>query len=103
MQLAGMESAASEGDANEQVVIDDHSISTTKCIVNADANLRAGPGTEYEIVGACSPGETVEKVGVNDEGDWCILKDGKWVAGWLLDCAPSDQPLFESIPVVPSP
>lgn len=48
------------------------------------ANLRAGPGTTYAIVGAAKANQQVIITGKNAKGDWYQLKDGKWIAGSLV-------------------
>ncbi len=49
-------------------------------------NLRAGPGTENQIVGTAMKGETIQVLG--RQGDWLKASKGGtvcWVAGWLVD------------------
>lgn len=53
--------------------------------VNANANLRAGPGTNFEIVGKPRFGDTVVVVGENEDGSWMQLDNGGWMAAFLLD------------------
>jgi len=50
-----------------------------------DANLRSGPGTDYEIVGSMATGVQLTIVGSNDAGDWYQMEDGKWIAAFLVD------------------
>lgn len=52
--------------------------------VNANANLRAGAGTDYEIVGRVRKGQTVVIIGKNDAGDWYQLEDDQWIAARLI-------------------
>ena len=49
-----------------------------------DANLRAGPGTKYAIVGSAKAGESVVISGTNTAGDWYQLDTGKWIAAFLI-------------------
>ncbi len=49
-----------------------------------DANLRAGPGTTYPIVGSANAGQSVTIVAANDEKDWLQLDNGAWVASFLV-------------------
>jgi len=67
-------------------------ISGKSVSVNRDANLREGPGTEFAIVGGATAGQTFNVAGVNPQGDWYILEDGRWIASFLVD----------GIPVVPT-
>ncbi|MCC6453465.1 MAG: SH3 domain-containing protein [Caldilineaceae bacterium] len=54
-------------------------------VVNANANLRAGPGTNFEIVGKPRFGDVVIVVGQNNDGSWMELEGGGWIAAFLLD------------------
>jgi cytoskeletal protein RodZ len=53
-------------------------------IIVSSANLRAGPGTSYAIVGSIREGETAVVLATNSDGDWynVELSDGKrvWIA-----------------------
>lgn len=55
-----------------------------KAQVTDEANLRSGPGTDYEIVGRADAGQEVTIVGVSTAGDWYQLDDGMWIAASLL-------------------
>ncbi len=54
-------------------------------VVNHNANLRAGPGTNYAVVGSAPLGTTVRIAGANSAGDWYHLSSGKWIAAFLVD------------------
>lgn len=60
--------------------------------VNDDANLRSGPSTNHERVGAVLVGAEIQVDGCNDACDWYHLATGEWIAGFLLDDPPSDLP-----------
>ncbi|MCE7986969.1 MAG: SH3 domain-containing protein [Caldilinea sp. CFX5] len=53
--------------------------------VNRNANLRAGPGTTFAVVGGASAGQTVTIVATNTTGDWYQLETGEWIAAFLVD------------------
>ncbi len=58
-------------------------------VVSAEAaNLRAGPGTVYDVVGQLGRGDELEVVGRNADGDWLrvVTQDGthRWVSVSLL-------------------
>ena len=61
--------------------------------VNDNANLRSGPGTDYERVGSAAQGDAVEIVGRNADGDWYQLATGAWIAAFLVDGAPEGLPV----------
>ena len=58
---------------------------TTTGTVNRNANLRAGPGTTYAIVGRADAGQPVTIVESNGAGDWYRLDAGVWIAVFLVD------------------
>ncbi len=55
--------------------------------VERNANLRAGPGTTYAIVGTAGPGQAVTIVNTNSTGDWYQLAEEQWIAAFLVDVA----------------
>lgn len=54
-------------------------------VVNNNANLRAGPGTNFDRVGRAPEGSTIVVVGENEDGSWYQLDDGNWIAAFLAD------------------
>lgn len=48
------------------------------------ANLREGPGTNYEVVGTAKANQAVSIVGKNAKGDWYKLSTGVWIAAFLV-------------------
>jgi hypothetical protein len=63
-------------------------------VVNKNANLREGPGTDYKVVGGVKIGRKVRIVGRNDAGDWYLLDNQTWVAAFLIDGKP-DIPVVQ--------
>ena len=55
--------------------------------VNTTANLRAGPSTEYEIVGRAFTGDAVQIAGCNETCDWFQLDSRQWVLAELVTVA----------------
>ncbi|HAJ36728.1 MAG TPA: hypothetical protein DCL15_13665 [Chloroflexi bacterium] len=53
--------------------------------VNEVANLRAGPGTDFAIIGKATPGDIVQVAGQNASGEWYQLADGAWIAAFLVE------------------
>lgn len=49
-----------------------------------NANLRAGPGTNFAIVGSARAGDVVQIVGQNAAGNWYRLDTGAWIAAFLV-------------------
>ena len=53
-------------------------------LVNADSNLRAGPGVEYDRVGGINFGEEAAIVGISEDGEWYLLESGAWIFAALV-------------------
>ena len=53
-------------------------------LVNADSNLRAGPGVEYDRVGGINFGEEASIVGISEDGEWYLLEGGAWIFAALV-------------------
>ena len=68
------------------------------------ANLRAGPGTEYAVVGLCPPGQTLAVTGQNADGSWLQLSSGAWVFSSLVDAVPGTLAVVAVAPLsAPAP
>lgn len=68
-----------------------------------NANLRAGPGITYPVIGSARPGQDLEITGRNQAGDWYQLASGAWIAGALVTRAPNAVPLAANMPPPPAP
>uniref|UniRef100_A0A7C1JZZ5 SH3 domain-containing protein n=1 Tax=Caldilinea aerophila TaxID=133453 RepID=A0A7C1JZZ5_9CHLR len=64
--------------------------------VTVDANLRAGPGTEFDVIGGTITGQAINIIGRNADGTWFRLDNGGWVFAALV----ANPPPLESVPVV---
>ncbi len=53
-------------------------------VVNADSNLRAGPGIEYDRVDGINFGEEASIVGISADGEWYLLENGVWLFAALV-------------------
>ncbi|MBX3001621.1 MAG: SH3 domain-containing protein [Caldilineaceae bacterium] len=60
---------------------------------NAAANLRAGPGTTFNVVGSAPLGTQLNIVGRNAAGDWFRLSDGSWIFSALVANPPANLPV----------
>ena len=67
------------------------------------ANLRAGPGLVFELVGFLEEGTEVEPVSRTADRLWLKLEDGIWIFAFLVSGVPGDLPLETSVPVPPPP
>jgi len=73
-------------------------LSAGKITVHANANLRACPSITCDIVGRVLSGEIIEVIGQSPDGQWIKLRSGEWIAASLVDDAPADLPILESLP-----
>jgi hypothetical protein len=63
------------------------SLSPSLTITNEFANLRAGPDTNFELVGKLNQGQTASVLGKSADGKWWQIKNGAgvaWVFGELV-------------------
>ena len=58
--------------------------------VNANSNLRDGPGKEHAVVGRLAEGARFTAVAVSADGRWVQLRDGRWLFAGLADGLPPD-------------
>lgn len=80
-------------------------------VVASEANLRSGPGTDYDVVGQAAAGQALDLVGRNAAGDWYQLANGAWIAAFLVTGTVGDVavvaapalPTSVSEPVVSTP
>ncbi|MCL4860865.1 MAG: thermonuclease family protein [Caldilineaceae bacterium] len=54
-----------------------------------NANLRAGPGTTFAVVGNARAGDQLIMVGQNAAASWYELDTGAWIAAFLVNVEPS--------------
>ena len=65
------------------------------------ANLRNGPGTTYSIIGGVQAGQTLQIVSQNQTGDWFKLRDGQWIAAFLVNRIATGLPIDEEYLTLP--
>ena len=63
--------------------------------LNTDANLRSGPGTNFDSIGAGQPGQQITIIGRSADGQWYQLNDNSWVFGQLVSNPPASVPVIE--------
>jgi SH3-like domain-containing protein len=70
-------------------------VSATLTIASDLVNVRSGPGTEYELIGSATNGESFAIVAKNVAGDWwqvcCVGGQNGWVFGELATVQNADQ------------
>jgi len=57
---------------------------TAGTIRNA-ANLRGGPGTNFDIINSAAAGDVVTVIDCNSNCDWYELSSGSWIAAFLVE------------------
>lgn len=62
--------------------------------VTVDANLRAGPGITFTLLGGTVTGQEINVVARNEDGSWFLLDNGGWVSAALVANPPVDIPLY---------
>ncbi len=75
-------------------------------ITAAGANLRRGPGTEFELAGSATQGESFAVVAKTAAGDWwqicCINGEAAWVFGELVTVqSGADVAVAQDLPTPP--
>ena len=70
--------------------------------MRVNANLRAGPGINYPILGGRVRGALVELVGKTEDGTWLLLDNGNWVFASLVNDVPPVLPVVTSTPPAPT-
>ena len=69
-------------------------VSATLTIASDLVNVRSGPGTEYELVGSATTGESFTIVAKSAAGDWwqicCVGGQNGWVFGELATVQNAD-------------
>ncbi len=79
-------------------------VGTPMGVVRTDLNVRAGPGTQYDVVGRLAAETEVEIVGQNQAGSWwyIVYPDTPDGYGWVAaDYVPSSN--AETVPIVAAP
>ncbi len=61
--------------------------------VTENANLRAGPGTNFAISGQAQAGQTVQLAAISVDGGWYLLGNGLWIANFLVADPPANVPV----------
>ena len=71
--------------------------------VNANSNLRSGPGTNYAIVGSAKRNTVLYIVDSNEQSTWHKTSNGDWIYGELIVKGVVSLPTYTPVPVLPTP
>ena len=74
-----------------------------KAVISTPANLRLGPGTEFDLVGSISVNEEVEIVAVNAARDWYHIRYGDFGDAWIYSELVRPSGEVGAVPVEPGP
>ena len=69
--------------------------------VRSNANVRGGPGTNYQIVGSRQAGDSVQPIGRTEDAQWLKLVDEHWIYAPLVDGESSRLPITRDFPAPP--
>jgi serine/threonine-protein kinase len=68
-----------------------------------DTNLRAGPGTNYAVVGQIGPGETLQITGRNQDGTWWQVRTPGDTEGWIIANRVETSGPIDDVALIPTP
>jgi uncharacterized protein YgiM (DUF1202 family) len=73
-------------------------------VANRSANLRAGPGTNYSVVGAVVAGAQLNLNGRTAAGNWLRLETGEWISASLVNNVQTSLPIVDgaTLPATPT-
>ena len=71
-------------------------------IVNNNANVRNGPGTNYSIVGSRQQGDILIPVARTTDGEWIQISSVEWIWAGLVDGNIAILPVTHNIPAAPT-
>ncbi len=83
-QLPTVESGEQPAQAETPAATQTVQLVATQAIVELDANLRSGPGIEFDRVDGVNSGEEVSVVGQSADGEWYLLENGVWLFAALV-------------------
>ena len=58
---------------------------TPKYYVTSSANLRSGPGTDYDIVGGRQPNDVLSPIARTADGEWIQIDENIWIWSGLVE------------------
>ena len=70
--------------------------------VKADAEVRSGPDTTYDIVETLQAGDTVQPVTQTSDGQWLELGPGNWISSTSVEGDTDDLPIATTFPPTPT-
>jgi len=66
--------------------------------IATQANLRAAPSLEAQIIGGTNVGDTINIVGRTSDAQWFLLDSGGWIFAQLVTGAPAEVPIADPTP-----
>jgi uncharacterized protein YgiM (DUF1202 family) len=83
--------AAPETTGPVPATIGDLAVIATTTVVTA--NVRSGPSTDFDQVTQLGPGTPIGLVAISEDGQWYLLTNGGWIAGFLVNDQPTELPI----------
>ena len=71
---------------------------TPKYYVNGSANLRSGPGTNYNIVGGRQPNDALSPIARTEDGEWIQIDSQIWIWAGLVEGEVASLPVTHDLP-----
>ena len=68
--------------------------------VRTQSNVRAGPSTDFAVVGSQQEGDAVQPVARTEDGLWLELGPGRWIFASLVEGDHGGLPINHNVPVV---
>lgn len=71
---------------------------TPRYYVNGSANLRSGPGTNYDIVGGRQPNDVLSPIARTEDGEWIQIDSQIWIWARLVEGEVASLPVTHDLP-----
>ena len=81
-------------------VVDSPPASPAATVKVSAANVRSGPGGQYDVIAILYQGQTVALIGRNNSASWLKVRLGNGQEGWMLTSAVQANVPVQNLPVV---
>ena len=73
-------------------------VPTPEYYVSGSANLRSGPGTNYDIVGGRQPNDVLAPIARTEDGEWIQIDSKIWIWSGLVEGEVASLPVTHDLP-----
>jgi len=84
-------------------VVDAPPAGPTAIVTASAANVRSGPGGEYNVIAVLYQGQTVTLLGRNSNSSWLKIRMGNGVEGWIGATTVQTNVPITNLPIVEAP